>query len=121
MLFVTLAVMMITWGKGFTEKNVNKQINFVSGRADCQSIKISAESDPGCTTLTIKNRGMLNIKKVLVRSPDGTINQEVEDVLVGQDTNVDLGAYSKLTLLPVVEVNKELIGCNDKKLSVECP
>ena len=87
---------------------------------DCQQIRIQADPN-SCNTITVTNKGTLNIKKVLIRSPDGTIDEAIEDINVGESKGKVIANFEKVSLLPVIEVGGELFGCKDKTLTVQCP
>ncbi|MEK6816620.1 MAG: hypothetical protein AABY09_03330 [Nanoarchaeota archaeon] len=130
-LFVALAVIMITWGKSFTEEKTDAAITMASGRMDCQQIRIDAVLDRSVADtcmVTIVNRGALNVRRVLVRYGDS--QAEVDDLRISEIMRQETGNEGilmaenlfgyKAELLPLVDAGEELVGCKDKILEIDC-
>ncbi len=131
-LFTGLAIVLITWGRGFTQEKTDAAITMASGRMDCQQIKLDAKDladDDGRCTLRLVNRGSLNIKKVLIRY--GDTQEEVPDLKIadiilrdsgGATDGVDLAYVTtgKVEFIPLVESGTTLVGCKDKVLEITC-
>lgn len=131
-LFVGLAVVLITWGRGFTQEKTDAAITMASGRMDCQQIKLDAKDlvdDDAQCTLNLANRGSLNIKKVLIRY--GDTQQEVSDLKIADIILRDSGSVTdgvaltlptagKVEFIPLVESGTTMVGCKDKVLEITC-
>lgn len=130
-LFVALAVVMITWGRGFTQEKTDAAITMASGRMDCQQVRLDAildKSVPNTCTVTIINKGSLNVKRVLVRY--GGSQVEVNDLKVADLMKQETGSEGftmaenlfgfKANLIPLVDAGKSLVGCKEKVLDIDC-
>ena len=129
-LFTGLAIVLITWGRDFTQEKTDAAITMASGRMDCQQIKLDAkdlfDGDAQCT-VTLVNRGSLNVKKVLVRY--GDVQEEVPDLKIADIMLRDLGTEGvnltyvitgKVEFIPLVESGTTMVGCKDKVLDIIC-
>lgn len=123
MLFTGIAVTMIMWGGETVTESTESTVNYVSGRMYCQDIKFSAELNDECDSLTLRNRGTLNIDYVWITSKEGNINFKTKELEVNSIPLLvsDINEFSgDLVLQPVVQVSGELFACTDKKLVVTC-
>jgi hypothetical protein len=124
--FVGMAITMIVWSQNYSESNVEKGLTYAAGRLDCQSIRIAADlvySAPNCD-LTIENKGTLNIQKLLLRY--GETQDELEGLILdpndpGKKTqNPSIPWTGEVSIMPIIEVNDEMIACTDKTLTLIC-
>lgn len=128
---VSIAAGVITWQRSHAEKLTEETVTFITGRMECEQIKISAEKITACPDINITNRGTLTINKVSIRSDQagGILNTQIIPAatlaslaleLSSQDLNIGID-YKKIEIMPLLSVDKKLYGCTDKKLVIECP
>lgn len=122
---VALGTGVYLWHVGQTEKLGKGVIRYASGIMDCQNLNFNAFSSDGCTKVMIKNSGFFDVDGFVVRSFSSFgVGSEVKEVFVrAQGSTVfDVGLVDaeKVVVMPVVEVEGELVGCTDAVREVSC-
>lgn len=126
---VAITTMVILWGTRTTRTLTEETVSYISGRSDCQEIKLSAVMDCGALQMQVTNRGHLKIRKLILTFDDNTqMDTEKEGYpelsLQGTgDETIILNIpqpFSNVTVLPVLDVNDKLYGCQDKSLKESC-
>ncbi|MBI4447481.1 hypothetical protein HY643_00725 [Candidatus Woesearchaeota archaeon] len=126
-LMVALTAMALTWTTSFGKKELGSNIDFISGKMECESIKLSKESGD-CSNLPpikIKNRGSLNIDQLAIRkySPTGEVALEVDEqgLIVNEEKPLNIAnPLEKIEIIPVIISGSKLIGCQEKKITINC-
>ena len=120
---ITSSILVINWVQQRTESLTKETINFVEGRAACQSVKI-ANMSTNCAMkqITLRNIGMLHITKIAAQIDDKTSETNSIDLKAqGADQVLQLSTpFKNATLIPIITEKKEMIGCKEKKLIVRC-
>lgn len=124
MVTVAIAAAVITWSLSTTKELTESSVTLASGRLECKEVRIDAVANAGCTSVTIYNKGTINLEQVMVtfdferQVPSEMIpvfgSAEVKEVNAQQ-------TFSKAVFLPIVKERNNLYGCVDKKLQVNCP
>src|SRR3989344_6670781 len=66
MITVVMATALIIWSQSTTKELTESTVNLASGRLECKEIKIDATANQACNTLTVFNKGMINIENIRV-------------------------------------------------------
>jgi hypothetical protein len=104
-----------------------KTVKFIEGGLQCENVMINVGVDPATCVLTVTNTRYLNIEKVLVRRlepvdsaycDEGSGTQlKVKQSMSCPQTN---GWSGKIEVVPIVEVNNDLVACKNKAISLDC-
>ena len=126
---VAITTMVILWGTRTTRTLTEETVAYVSGRADCQEVKLSAVLDCSAQQIQVTNRGRLKIRKLILTFDDNA-QWDTEEAgyselsLLGTgDETIILNSpqpFSNVTILPVLDVDGKLYGCQDKSLKERC-
>lgn len=132
-LMITLTVITAVWSQRFEEETLGGNIDFISGQMDCQSIKFTNEGItcpsgiPG--DIKIKNRGALDIFQFALNEypatpgTDPTLEITEEGVGAGEEKVLNINDASlslgKIEVTPVVRSGKKLVGCKEKKITID--
>lgn len=122
---VALGTGVFLWQARQTERLGESVIRYASGVMDCQELNFNVRSRDGCTSIFVSNSGFFNIDGFVIRSFSSLgMGSEVEEAFVkaqGSDTlNVGLVDAEKVEVMPVVKLEGELVGCQDKVREVDC-
>ena len=120
---VSLAVIIYNWSRTQTEDLTQSTVSFVEGKLECQEVSTNVATNPECNQLTITNRGKLNIDQFAIRTFTGDqANSLIEEgVLTPKKSKiVNIQNPDKIEVIPIVEINNKMIGCNEKKIFYEC-
>lgn len=121
MMTVAIATFLILWGKSTTERQTESVVNIASGRLECKDLRIDAVAGPGCSSVLLSNKGMVNIHNARVTFDySRPVDSGVLSVS-GEQVQVDDQGFSIANILPIVQERGNLFGCADKKLVVKCP
>ncbi len=120
---ISLAVLIFNWSRTQTEELTESTVSFVEGKLECQEIAINVVTNEDCTSITITNKGKLNIDQLAIR----TFRQEYENTLFEknllapkQSKTLDILQSNKIEVIPIVKINEKLVGCNEKRILHEC-
>lgn len=121
MITVVMASALIIWSQSTTKELTESTVNLASGRLECKEVKIDATANPGCASLTVFNKGMINIEDVRITFDEA---RQIDSGNVFVSSSVDVTdpepTFSKASLLPIVKERENIFGCNDKKLVITC-
>ena len=134
---VALATVIFFWASKHTEKVSGTTISYVEGGMQCEQVAINFDETYGsaCSEdVIVQNVGYLKVSKLSIRkvSEDPAYKDAFEASLmpqasynISQDMNVTLelgGSLLEATLevVPILEINGEFIGCNNKAAAKEC-
>ncbi len=121
MMTVVIATSIILWSTRTTEELTKGSVNLASGRLECKEVRIDAVPNVGCTSITIINKGMINIENARVTF-DNSLQKDSGNLFVSSEVEVTNDSpFKKAVVLPIVKERENLFGCNDKKLVLNCP
>lgn len=118
---VSLAVIVTTWTLKNTEKTTEGVVKMVTGDMRCSEVYINLEVD--CVNKQLKaamNNGKFKISTILIRA--GSYNDKREiDLMPNDKIDLNIGFNSEsIEVVPLIKVDRELIGCSDKVKEVRC-
>jgi len=118
-------------------KKVTSEVQMISNKVECSDIELSVESFTA-TGLIIKNRGTRGITDIYLRLYKNTIESKtakdytwhendtlgleftwIEKLMPGkkiltEDLNSDYPNINKLELIPIINIEGQIIGCEDQ-------
>lgn len=132
---IALATTVFLWTTRQTEDITKSTTRYIEGGMQCDNVMINvAKSDPtSCNPprsccLKVTNTRYLNIEKVIFRSLEKLLSAECDNngqplkattppasMFCGQDW-----ASSNVTVMPIVTVDDEQVGCTNKAITIEC-
>lgn len=129
--FIMISVAVLLWAKGHTETMTSETAAYMEGKEECTLVKIAAEKDAaeGCGLITVENKGMINIEKMVIRGyyNDGSNPEQEESppIPAGSDAlpiDLSIPAPTNSTeILPIIKISGgKLAGCTAKKLVIIC-
>ena len=120
---ISLAVIIFNWTRTYTQELTESTVNFVEGKIECQEVSINVIANEDCSQITITNRGKLNIDQLAIR----TFRDDYENTLIEKDLlepkqskQLNILSSNEVEVIPIVEINNKLIGCNEKRILHEC-
>lgn len=121
MITVIIATSIIIWSQRTTKELTESAVNIASGRLECKEVRIDAFASEDCGSLTVSNKGMINIENVKVTLDDAR-QQDSGRLVVNTELQVNDAQhpFSKAVLLPIVKEGENMFGCVDKKLTLNC-
>ncbi|MEK6861179.1 MAG: hypothetical protein AABY07_04350, partial [Nanoarchaeota archaeon] len=77
--------------------------------------------DTNCNSVEVSNRGYFKIVGLKIRPDIGTVEVRDIDINPQQSQTLNIGySTNKLDIIPIIKIEKEKLGCVDKKISIEC-
>tara|TARA_Y100000310_G_C20659472_1_gene803875 strand:+ start:766 stop:1203 length:438 start_codon:yes stop_codon:yes gene_type:complete len=126
-LSVTLAGMVTFWTRSISETTTEKLVMDVEHDMRCSEISLNAQISAGSNcgsslSLDITNSGYFTIKKIKLR----TTNTEEFEIEIKPtktqtlNTNTNYPTISEVGIIPVTEVEGQLLGCLEREIKVNC-
>lgn len=129
---VTLGIFVTTWMSKEAEERTESMVNYLTGDIKCRDIAINARVN-SCSPLEINvtNKGFLRIEQYTIRVRNSTammgkkimtnltMPEETKQLYIGSYSNID-----KIEVIPLVKISDEsteMIGCSDRKLTLDSP
>ncbi len=122
--FIMLSVIVISWTQSRTAQLTEETVKYVEGRMDCASVKITnISTDCERHEVELKNIGTLNVVKVSAQIDDTTSKLIPLDLKAQKDpqTLKIEQTFTKLKIIPIIQSQKETVGCKEKSITVRCP
>lgn len=121
---IALAVSIYTWSREQAEQLTEQTVIYVEGKLDCSSVSINVASKEDCSKLNITNKGQLKIEQLVIRifqDNDLVGDLSEQGLMPFEEVKVATGLVgNNLEVVPVIKVDKKLIGCVDKKIVKGC-
>ncbi len=120
-LSVVIASMVTVWMRTTAEEVAEDLAFDVEQDARCADVSISAQTQNNCNTVTIENRGLFSINKVKIRY-DGTFEEYDLEIKPTQSAPLSLNiqGYNEINVIPVTQIDNQMIGCLDREVTVSC-
>lgn len=128
---ISLATTVFLWTTRQAEEMTESTVRFVEGGMQCDNvgINVAVKAATDCTPqksccLKITNVRYLNIEKIILRALERVDSAECGSlaatqpppfIFCGQDW-----APQNVSVMPVVKVNNDLVGCKNKAVTVKC-
>ena len=121
-LSVSIGIMVSQWVKEQAEKQAEDIVKEVQGDIKCADVSINAYFiDTNCNSVEVSNRGYFKIVGLKIRPDIGTVEVRDIDINPQQSQTLNIGySTNKLDIIPIIKIEKEKLGCVDKKISIEC-
>ena len=131
-LAVSLAVIVTVWTREQAEESIEGVVSKSESDYRCNEVSFNAVVDCNTGNVDVVNKGNFNIHRFIVHEymKNGnteTLTKETAKPLeVGKNTPQDLytisqtGNIKSIDLIPVIKIDKEYVGCVERKLVFEC-
>lgn len=131
---IGLATTVFLWTTRQTEEMSKSAVKFVEGGMQCDDVMINVAVSVPCNLKIINTRylniSQLSIRKLLPADPksfiykDKVLEPQSKDKPVERYTaSVDMnpvGYCGEVEVMPIINVDDELVGCKNKALKVNC-
>ena len=128
---IASAAMVYNWSVKQTESLSEHAVSFIEGDLKCADVEINivgTGSPNKCSQLTIYNQGYHSIDQFVIRrktsaSSDSIIIKNDPGLpLLPKSSMVKSGwtAYVELSVVPIVDLDGKLIGCEDRSITLKC-
>jgi len=120
---IGLATTVFLWTTQQTEEMGKSAVKFVEGGMQCDNTMINVIKNTDCS-LTVKNSLYLNIEKVVLRNLEQVISKDCDggsplEVKKEITCTESIGWCGNVTVMPIIKVNDDLVGCKNKAVLVE--
>jgi len=129
-LTVALAVIVTTWTRQQAEETTEGIVAGTEVELRCAAVSFNAKPTCNGNHIDVVNRGDFSIRKFVIHmnNKDGLNSETVEffedPILPGKSKGINTkeidSLYGTISLTPFILVDNQIVGCSDRKLTLEC-